>query len=68
MKEYNSIKLELEDLLIKRLKLDESFEYKKFIYNELVNAKLSENFEDDLEEKYRELSNVENIKNNLKKY
>ena len=67
MKEYNSIKLELEDLLIKRLKLDESFEYKKFIYNELVNAKLPENFEDDLEEKYRELSNVENIKNNLKK-
>ena len=67
MKEYNLIKFELEDLLIKRLKLDESFEFKKFIYNELVNAKLPENFEDDLEEKYRELSNVENIKNNLKK-
>ncbi|MBK78082.1 MAG: DNA repair protein RecN [Flavobacteriaceae bacterium] len=65
--EYNLIKDELENLKRKRFELNKSFEYKKFIYDELLNANLPENFEDDLEYKYRELSNVEEIKENLRK-
>ena len=67
MNEYNSINDELENLKKKRFELNESFEYKKFIYDELLNANLPENYEDDIEYKYRELSNVEEIKENLRK-
>ena len=67
MNEYNLIKDELENLKKKRFELNESFEYKKFIYDELLNANLPENYEDDIEYKYRELSNVEEIKENLRK-
>ena len=67
MNEYNSINDELENLKRKRFELNESFEYKKFIYDELLNANLPENYEDDIEYKYRELSNVEEIKENLRK-
>ena len=67
MNEYNLINDELENLKKKRFELNESFEYKKFIYDELLNANLPENYEDDIEYKYRELSNVEEIKENLRK-
>ena len=67
MNEYNLINDELENLKNKRFELNESFEYKKFIYDELLNANLPENYEDDIEYKYRELSNVEEIKENLRK-
>ena len=67
MNEYNSINDELENLKRKRFELNESFEYKKFIYDELLNANLPENYENDIEDKYRELSNVEEIKENLRK-
>ena len=67
MNEYSLIKDELENLKKKRIELNESFEYKKFIYDELLNANLPENYEDDIEYKYRELSNVEEIKKNLRK-
>ena len=67
MNEYNLIKDELENLKKKRFELNESFEYKKFIYDELLNANLPENYEDDIEYKYRELSNVEEVKENLRK-
>ena len=67
MNEYNSINDELENLKNKRFELNESFEYKKFIYDELLNANLPENYEDDIEYKYRELSNLEEIKENLRK-
>ena len=67
MNEYNLIKDELENLKKKRFELNESFEYKKFIYDELLNANLPENYENDIEDKYRELSNVEEIKDNLRK-
>ena len=65
--EYNLIKVELENLKKKRFDLNESYEFKKFIYDELLNANLSLSIEDDSKEKYRELSNVEEIKNNLRK-
>ena len=67
MNEYNLLNDELENLKNKRFELNESFEYKKFIYDELLNANLPENYEDDIEYKYRELSNVEAIKENLRK-
>ena len=67
LNEYNLIKVELENLKKKRFDLNESFEFKKFIYDELLNANLSLSIEDDSKEKYRELSNVEEIKNNLRK-
>ena len=67
MNEYNLINDELENLKNKRFELNESFEYKKFIYDELLNANLPENYEDDIEYKYRELSNLEEIKENLRK-
>lgn len=67
MNEYNLLNDELENLKNKRFELNESFEYKKFIYDELLNANLPENYEDDIEYKYRELSNVEEIKENLRK-
>ena len=67
MNEYNLLNDELENLKKKRFELNESFEYKKFIYDELLNANLPENYEDDIEYKYRELSNVEEIKENLRK-
>ena len=67
LNEYNLIKVELENLKKKRFDLNESYEFKKFIYDELLNANLSLSIEDDSKEKYRELSNVEEIKNNLRK-
>ena len=67
MNEYNLINDELENLKNKRFELNQSFEYKKFIYDELLNANLPENYEDDIEYKYREMSNVEEIKENLRK-
>ena len=67
MNEYNLLNDELENLKNKRFELNESFEYKKFIYDELLNANLPENYEDDIEYKYRELSNLEEIKENLRK-
>ncbi len=67
MNEYNLINDELENLKNKRFELNQSFEYKKFIYDELLNTNLPENYEDDIEYKYRELSNVEEIKENLRK-
>jgi DNA repair protein RecN (Recombination protein N) len=65
LSEYNLINIELESLNKKRLELNESYEFKNFIYNELVNANLSESFEDDVKDKFRELSNIEDIKKNL---
>tara|TARA_B100000945_G_C20406063_1_gene610082 strand:+ start:155 stop:1807 length:1653 start_codon:yes stop_codon:yes gene_type:complete len=67
LNEYNMIKVELENLIKKRSELNESYEFKKFFYDELVNANLSSSIEDEVKEKYRELSNVEEIKNNLRK-
>ena len=67
LNEYNIIKVELENLVNKSFELNESFELKKFFYDELVNANLSSSIEDDVKEKYSELSNVEEIKNNLRK-
>ncbi len=65
LSEYNLINIELESLNKKRLELNESYEFKNFIYDELVNANLSESFEDDVKDKFRELSNIEDIKKNL---
>ena len=65
LREYNLINIELESLNKKRSELNESYEFKNFIYDELVNANLSESFEYDVKDKYRELSNIEDIKKNL---
>jgi len=65
LREYNLINIELESLNKKRLELNESYEFKKFIYDELVNSNLSESFEDDIKDKFRELSNLEDVKKNL---
>ena len=65
LREYNLINIELESLNKKRSELNESYEFKKFIYDELVKANLSESFEDDVKDKFRELSNIEDVKKNL---
>ncbi len=67
LREYNLINIELERLNKKRSELNESYEFKKFIYDELVKANLSESFEDDVKDKFRELSNIEDVKKNLRK-
>ena len=67
LREYNLINIELESLNKKRSELNESYEFKKFIYDELVKANLSESFEDDVKDKFRELSNIEDVKKNLRK-
>ena len=67
LREYNLINIELESLNKKRSELNESYEFKKFIYDELVNANLSESFEDDVKDKFHELSNIEDVEKNLRK-
>ena len=67
LREYNLINIELESLNKKRSELNESHDFKKFIYDELVNANLSESFEDDVKDKFHELSNIEDVEKNLRK-
>ena len=67
LREYNLINIELESLNKKRSELNESHDFKKFIYDELVNANLSESFEDDVKDKFHELSNMEDVEKNLRK-
>ena len=57
----------MESLNKKRSELNESHDFKKFIYDELVNANLSESFEDDVKDKFHELSNIEDVEKNLRK-
>ena len=67
LREYNLINIELESLNKKRSELNESHDFKRFIYDELVNANLSESFEDDVKDKFHELSNIEDVEKNLRK-
>ena len=67
LREYNLINIKLESLNKKRSELNESHDFKKFIYDELVNANLSESFEDDVKDKFHELSNIEDVEKNLRK-
>ncbi|MFL2629878.1 MAG: DNA repair protein RecN [Flavobacteriaceae bacterium] len=67
LREYNLINIKLESLNKKRSELNESYEFKKFIYDELVDANLSESFEDDVKDKFLELSNIEDVEKNLRK-
>tara|TARA_B100001250_G_scaffold318277_1_gene280883 strand:- start:666 stop:2318 length:1653 start_codon:yes stop_codon:yes gene_type:complete len=67
LREYNLINIKLESLNKKRSELNESHEFKKFIYDELVDANLSESFEDDVKDKFLELSNIEDVEKNLRK-
>ncbi len=64
---YKETCSELELLKNNQIELTESYEFKKFMFDELVDANISEGMEEDLEIKFNELSNVESIKSNLKK-
>ena len=67
LSEYKLASKELEDLKTRQIELNESYEFKKFVFDELVNANLIEGIEEDIKGKYDELSNIDYIKYNLTK-
>jgi len=62
---YNELKKKLNDIKEKALNDQKDYDYIQFQYNELENAKIREGEEEELEETFKVLSNVEEIKVNL---
>jgi len=67
LSEYKLASKELEDIKTRQIDLNESYEFKKFVFDELVSANLTEGIEEDMKDKFDELSNIDYIKYNLTK-
>ena len=63
--EYKSIKKQLEELKVEAAQSKGDFDYLNFRYDELENAKLLENEQEELEEEVKTLNNTEEIQRNL---
>jgi DNA repair protein RecN (Recombination protein N) len=67
LSEYKLASKELEDIKTRQIDLNESYEFKKFVFDELASANLTEGIEEDIKGKFDELSNIDYIKYNLTK-
>lgn len=65
LKKYKKLQKELEVLKTKQAEAQKSYDYHLFLYNELKESKLYEGMQEELEESYERLSNVEELKENL---
>lgn len=63
--EYKAVQKELEVLKEAQAQATKEYDYNLFLLNELRQAKLEEGMQEELEERYEELSNVEQLKEQL---
>jgi DNA repair protein RecN (Recombination protein N) len=63
--QYTTNKKELHDLQLQQTSANTSFDYNKFLYDELDEARLKENELEELDAELKLLSNAENIKQQL---
>ncbi len=65
LKLYNTLKKELKELLINQQKAQQNFEYNSHLYKELLQAKLVNGEQEEIEQNLDKLNNIESIKLNL---
>lgn len=65
LKQLNVFKKDLQELETSQREANQQYDYNLHLYNELVEANLKENEQEELEEKIEKLNNVEDIKLNL---
>jgi DNA repair protein RecN (Recombination protein N) len=65
LQQYNTAKKELEILQQSQREANQQYDYNSHLYNELVEANLTEDEQEALEEKLEKMNNVEEIKQNL---
>ena len=65
LKQLNVFKKEMDALQTKQREANQQYDYNLHLYNELVETKLKENEQEDLEERIEKLNNVEDIQQNL---
>ena len=63
--EYKALQKELEILKEAQAHATKEYDYNLFLLNELQSAKLEDGMQEELEERYEELSNVEELKEQL---
>ena len=63
--QYNEEKKKLEELILSQREANQQYDYNLHLYNELEEAKLIEDEQEDLEEQLEKINNVEDIKLNL---
>lgn len=64
-KELKSLEKKLEQLKADQVQATKEYDYNLFLLNELRQAKLQEGMQEELEERYEELSHVEQLKEQL---
>ena len=65
LKQLNVFRKEMDALQTKQREANQQYDYNLHLYNELVETKLKENEQTDLEERIEKLNNVEDIQLNL---
>jgi DNA repair protein RecN (Recombination protein N) len=65
LKQLNIFRKEMDALQTKQREANQQYDYNLHLYNELVEAKLKEDEQTDLEERIEKLNNIEDIKLNL---
>ncbi|SHF89192.1 DNA replication and repair protein RecN [Salegentibacter echinorum] len=65
LKAYKDLKKRLSNLKEEQAQATKEYDYNLFLLNELEEAKLKEGMQEDLETRYEELSNVEELTENL---
>lgn len=65
LQQYNTAKKELEILQQNQREANQQYDYNSHLYNELIEANLTEDEQEALEEKLEKMNNVEEIKQNL---
>src|SRR5699024_2390230 len=65
LKTYKNLQKELEVLKAKQAEAQKTYDYHLFLLNELKENNLEAGIQEELEEKYQQLSNVEELKENL---
>lgn len=62
---YKDLQQELADLQARQQEAQKTYDYHLFLLNELREAELENGMQEDLEERFQQLSNVEELKENL---
>lgn len=65
LKEYRNLRKKWEEQQARQLEANKTYDYHLFLLNELLNSNLQPGIQEELEEKYQQLSNVEELKENL---
>lgn len=65
LKQLNSYQKEFQELEAKQREANQQYDYNLHLYNELIEAKLKPDEQEELEEQFEKLNNVEDIQLNL---